>query len=77
MKKREPFFMDAGDLTIRINPRTSPTSWICLQVMEPPEFDEQGHQLRDGKFTQIYVTKEQAKVIAEVLLAESMLELVE
>ncbi len=75
--KRDPLFIDAGGLTIRVNPRTSPTSYICLQIMEPPEFDAAGNQARDGRFTQIYITKEQAKTIADILHAEAVLEIME
>lgn len=75
--KREPLFINAGGLTIRVNPRTSPTSWICLQIMEPPEFNDAGVQIRDGRFTQVYVTKEQAKMLADILHAEAVLEIIE
>lgn len=75
--KRDPLFIDAGGLTIRVNPRTSQTSYICLQIMEPPEFTDDGHQARDGRFTQVYISKEQAKIIADILHAEAVLEIIE
>jgi hypothetical protein len=66
-----PLFMDAGGFTIRVNPNPSPTGYLGLQIMEPPEYDpEKSITLRDGKFTQIFLTKDQAKNLADILYAQ-------
>ena len=75
--RKPPMFMDAGGFTVRVNPRSSPTGYVCLQIMEPPQYDyEKGITLRDGKFNEIYLTAEQAKQLADVLHAESVIELI-
>lgn len=73
--KREPVFMDANSLTIRVNPRGTKTSYIDLQIMEPPIYNDKGEPIRDGKFTQIFLSAEQAKALADILYAESVLDL--
>lgn len=72
---RAPLFIDAYGMTIRVNPRTSPGAFICLQIMEPPEVNTEGTHLRDARFTQIYLSKDHAKALADILHAEAVLDL--
>lgn len=76
--KREPLFIDAGGCTVRINPPTSPTAYICLQVMEPPVWGGEHHVLQaPGTFTELFLTREQAKAIADTLYAQLAMDFVE
>ena len=77
--KIQPLFIDAGGVTIRINPRPTKTSYVRLQIMEPPQYTgEQGDVIfREGKFTEIWLEPDQAKAVADGLYTESMSEYIE
>lgn len=75
--KKEPQFLDCGGCTVRVNPPACPTCMLCLQIMEPPVFNETGYLQAPGTFTQLYITREQAKAIADTLYAQLAMDLVE
>ena len=77
IKKKEPLIVIAMDKTIRINPRQTKTAFLVLQIMEPPEYDDNGRTLQEGRFTQIYLHYENAKALADAIYAEEVLDLVE
>lgn len=76
-KAKPPLFMDAGGLTLRVNPPSSPTAYFSLQIMEPPTFTENGDKISDGKFTQIWLSQEKGKALADLLYAQAVLDLIE
>ena len=73
---KPPQFMDCGGCTVRVNSPNSPTAYVCLQIMEPPIWNQQETLQTPGTFTQLYLTKEQAKQLADILYAQMVLELV-
>ena len=75
--KKEPQFLDCGGCTVRVNPPNSPTACICLQIMEPPVWNNQEVLQAPGSFTQLFLTREQAKAIADILYAQLAMDLVE
>jgi len=74
---KPPFLLAAGAITIRINPRTSPTSYLHLQIMEPPEYNDQGEFMREGSVTVLYLSMEHARLLADAIYAQDVLDLVE
>ena len=76
VKHHPPQFMDCGGCTVRVNPPTSPTAYLCLQIMEPPIWKQDETLQAPGTFTQIYLNREQAKQLADILYAQLVLELV-
>lgn len=75
--KREPQFLDCGGCTVRVNPPNSPTAYMCLQIMEPPVWANDEKLQAPGQFTQLFLTREQGKALADILYAQLAMELVE
>lgn len=75
--KKEPSFLDCGGCTVRVNPPNSPTAYIGLQIMEPPVWNNQEVLQSPGSFTELFLTREQAKTIADILYAQLAMDFVE
>ena len=50
---------------------------LCLQIMEPPVWNDQEVLQAPGTFTQLFLTREKAKAIADILYAQLAMDLVE
>lgn len=77
MKQKEPLFLNLGGNTVRINPRQTPTSYIGIQIIIPDDYDNEGKLIRKASITQLWLSAADAKKFADILTAESALELVE
>ena len=76
-KKKQPILLALGDTTVRIEPRTAPTSYLQIQIIEAPHYNSEGHWIRDGRVVQLWMTMEHAKLFADAIYAQEVMELVE
>lgn len=76
-KSKKPIFLALGDSTIRIDPRSSITAYLPIQIIQPPEYNDEGHWMRDGKVIQLWMSMEDAKLFADAIYAQESLNLVD
>lgn len=61
-------FIDLGGNTARVDPQTTPTSYIRLQIFWEAVYDySSGAEVNSPRAGEIYMTVEQADVLAEAL----------
>ena len=61
-------FIDLGGNTARVDPQTTPTSYIRLQIFLQAVYDDKsGAEVNSPRAGEIYMTVEQADVLAEAL----------
>ena len=61
-------FIDLGGNTARVDPQTTPTSYIRLQIFWQAVYDDRsGAEVNSPRAVEIYMTVEQADVLAEAL----------
>lgn len=61
-------FIDLGGNTARVDPQTTPTSYIRLQIFWQAVYDDRsGAEANSPRAGEIYMTVEQAGVLAEAL----------
>lgn len=76
-RNRQPILLALGDTTVRIDPRTTSTSYLPMQIIESPHYDQQGNWVRDGRVIQLYLAMDDAKLLADAIYAQDVLGLVE
>ena len=61
-------FIDLGGNTARVDPQTTPTAYIRLQIFWEAVYDDSsGAEVNSPRAGEIYMTVEQADVLAEAL----------
>lgn len=66
-------FIDLGGNTARVDPQTTPTSYIRLQIFWQAVYDDRsGAEVNSPRAGEIYMTVEQADVLAEALKSARM-----
>ena len=73
---REPHFIDAWGSTIRLDPPATPAHNMKLTLMTPVEHNEAGNTIQQGRVLEVYLSKDQAKLLADVLHATAVEQLI-
>lgn len=69
---REPYFIDSWGSTIRLDPPAIPGNNMRLTLVTPVEYNEAGNTIQQGRVMEIYLSKDQAKLLADVLHATAV-----
>ena len=68
--KPEPFFMDAGGSTIRIDPPSTVASNFKLALITTAEHDNEGHTIQQGQVLELWLNTDQTRKLADALHAQ-------
>jgi len=74
--KQEPHFIDVWGSTIRLDPPATPAQKMRLTLMTPVEYNEAGNTVQQGKVMEVYLSEDQAKLLADVLHATAVKNLI-
>lgn len=76
-KPKPPMFMDLNERTVRINPQRGDSPYITMIIMSDAQYNDHGDLVTPARYDNYWMTLEDAKNLGNLLLAQTVLELVE